>query len=50
MWTEHTDEMLRFLKENHEKRDVIVMPDFFHDRLININYKVALFSSLIATC
>ena len=39
--------MLRFLKENHEKRDVIVMPDFFHDRLININYKVALFSSLI---
>ena len=35
MWTEHTDEMLRFLKENHEKRDVIVMPDFFHDRLIN---------------
>ena len=48
MWTDCKDEMLGFLKENHEKRDVIVMPDFFHDRLINLDYDAARFSSIIA--
>ncbi len=48
MWTDYKGEMLRFLKENHEKRDVIVMPDFFHDRLINLECDAALFSSMIA--
>jgi sugar/nucleoside kinase (ribokinase family) len=48
MWTDYKDEMLRFLKENHEKRDVIVMPDFFHDRLINLDCDAARFSSMIA--
>jgi sugar/nucleoside kinase (ribokinase family) len=48
MWTDYKDEMLRFLKENHEKRDVIVMPDFFHDRLINLDCDATRFSSMIA--
>jgi len=48
MWADCKDEMLRFLKENHEKRDVMVMPDFFHDRLINLDYDAARFSSMIA--
>jgi sugar/nucleoside kinase (ribokinase family) len=48
MWTDYKNEMLRFLKENHEKRDVIVMPDFFHDRLINLDCDAACFSSMIA--
>jgi len=48
MWADYKDEMLGFLKENHEKRDVIVMPDFFHDRLINLDYDAARFSSIIA--
>jgi sugar/nucleoside kinase (ribokinase family) len=39
--------MLGFLKEKQEKCDVIVMPDFFHDRLINLDYDVARFSSMI---
>jgi sugar/nucleoside kinase (ribokinase family) len=48
MWADCKDEMLGFLKENHEKRDVIVMPDFFHDRLINLDCDAARFSSMIA--
>jgi sugar/nucleoside kinase (ribokinase family) len=48
MWTDCKDEMLRFLKENHEKRDVIVMPDFFYDRLISLDCDAASFSSVIA--
>ena len=48
MWTDCKDEMLGFLKENHEKLDVVVMPDFFHDRLINLDCDAARFSSMIA--
>jgi len=48
MWTDCKDKMLGFLKEKQEKRDVIVMPDFFHDRLINLDYGAARFSSIIA--
>ena len=43
----YKDELLGFLKENHEKRNVVVMPDFFHDRLINIDYGADRFSSII---
>ena len=45
--TDYRDELLGFLKENHEKRNVIVMPDFFHDRLINLDYGAARVSSII---
>jgi sugar/nucleoside kinase (ribokinase family) len=48
MGAECKDALLSFLKEDHEKRDVVVMPDFFHDRLITLNYDAACFSSLIA--
>jgi sugar/nucleoside kinase (ribokinase family) len=40
------DELLRFLKQEPEKLDVTVMPDFFYDRLISLNYDVDSFSSL----
>jgi sugar/nucleoside kinase (ribokinase family) len=42
------DELLGFLKKDLEKRDVIVMPDFFYDRLISLDYDAARFSSVIA--
>jgi sugar/nucleoside kinase (ribokinase family) len=42
------DELLSFLKEKQEKLDAVVMPDFFYDRIINLNYDTAQFSSLIA--
>jgi sugar/nucleoside kinase (ribokinase family) len=42
------DELLRFLKEKQEKLDVVVMPDFFYDRLISLDYDAARFSSVIA--
>ena len=42
------DEILNFLKEKHEKLDVVVMPDFFYDRLISLEYDAASFSSIIA--
>jgi len=42
------DELLGFLKEKQEKRDVIVMPDFFYDRLISLDCDAAGFSSAIA--
>ena len=42
------NELLNFLNEKQEKLDVVVMPDFFYDRLISIDYDVASFSSLIA--
>jgi sugar/nucleoside kinase (ribokinase family) len=41
------DELLSFLKQEPEKLDVTVMPDFFYDRLISLNYDVDSFSSLI---
>jgi sugar/nucleoside kinase (ribokinase family) len=42
------NELLRFLKEEHEKIEVVVMPDFFLDRIVNIDYDVKQFSSLIS--
>ncbi len=48
MWADCKDELLGFLKEDHEKLDAVVMPDFFHDRLINLDYDAARFSSMIA--
>jgi sugar/nucleoside kinase (ribokinase family) len=48
MRAECKDEMLSFLKESHEKLNVVVMPDFFHDRLINLDCDAARFSSIIA--
>jgi sugar/nucleoside kinase (ribokinase family) len=48
MWADCKGELLGFLKEDHEKLDAIVMPDFFHDRLINLYYDATRFSSIIA--
>ncbi len=42
------DELLGFLEKDPEKCDVIVMPDFFYDRLISLDYDAARFSSVIA--
>ena len=42
------DELLYFFKEKLKKVHAIVMPDFFYDRLINLDYDVAHFSSVIA--
>ncbi len=41
------NELLSFLKEDHEKLDVVVMPDFFQDRLINLECDATHFSSII---
>ena len=41
-------ELLGFLKKDPEKCDVIVMPDFFNDRLISLDWDAAGFSSAIA--
>jgi sugar/nucleoside kinase (ribokinase family) len=48
MWADCKDEMLRFLKEGNDKLDVVVMPDFFHDRFINLDCDAVRFSSMIA--
>jgi sugar/nucleoside kinase (ribokinase family) len=40
------DELLSFLKQEPEKLDVTVMPDFFYDRLISLNCDADSFSSL----
>jgi sugar/nucleoside kinase (ribokinase family) len=48
MCTDCKDELLGFLKKDPEKCEVAVMPDFFHDRLINLDYDAAGFSSAIA--
>ncbi len=48
MTSEYKCELLRFLKEKHEKLDAIVMPDFFFDRLISLDYDSSRFSSVIA--
>jgi sugar/nucleoside kinase (ribokinase family) len=41
-------ELSSFLKNESKKLDITVMPDFFHDRLISLNYNTDDFSSLIA--
>jgi sugar/nucleoside kinase (ribokinase family) len=42
------NELLNFLNEKQEKLDAVVMPDFFFDRFISIDYDVASFFSIIA--
>ena len=44
---EQKHELLSFLKKEPEKLDVVVMPDFFYDRLISLNYNAAKFSTLL---
>lgn len=41
------DELLSFLKGTPRKLDVVVMPDFFLDRLINLNWDTAGFFSMV---
>ena len=41
-------ELLYFLRAKPKKCNVIVMPDFFLDRLISLNYNTASFSSAVA--
>jgi sugar/nucleoside kinase (ribokinase family) len=42
------NELPSFLERDLEQLDVVVMPDFFFDRLINLDYDAAYFSSVIA--
>jgi sugar/nucleoside kinase (ribokinase family) len=42
------NELLQFLKQKIDEVHAVVMPDFFYDRLINLDYDVARFSSVIA--
>jgi sugar/nucleoside kinase (ribokinase family) len=48
LWTRCKDELLSFLKETPKKLDVVVMPDFFLDRLINLNCDESRFFSMVA--
>ncbi len=41
-------ELLSFLKEDSNKHDVVVMPDFFLDRLVTLDCDASSFSSTIA--
>lgn len=41
-------ELMNFLEEKHEKLDAVVMPDFFYDRLVSLDYSPTRFSSVIA--
>jgi sugar/nucleoside kinase (ribokinase family) len=45
---DYKKELLNFLEEKPKKCNVIVMPDFFLDRLISLNYDTPHFSSLVA--
>jgi len=45
---EWKNDLLGFLKEDPEKHDVVVMPDFFYDRLISLDYDAESFLSVIA--
>jgi sugar/nucleoside kinase (ribokinase family) len=45
---QYKDELLNFLKEEPKKLKAVVMPDFFQDRLINLDWDAAHFSSIIA--
>jgi sugar/nucleoside kinase (ribokinase family) len=46
--TSYKDELLSFLKEAPKKLDAVVMPDFFLDRLINIDLGTPCFFSMVA--
>ena len=45
--TGYKDELLSFLKEAPRKLDAVVMPDFFLDRLINLNCDPTCFFSMV---
>lgn len=45
---EWKNELLAFLKKDPEKHDIVVMPDFFCDRLISLDYDAESFFSAIA--
>lgn len=45
MLEDFLDEVIHFLKSEIEELDVVVMPDFFLDRLINLNCNVQTFSA-----
>jgi hypothetical protein len=40
-------ELLHFLSQNPKPLNVVVMPDFFMDRIINLNYNVQQFTSAL---
>ena len=42
------NELLGFLRKDPEKHDVVVMPDFFYDRIISLDYDTESFFSVIA--
>ncbi|MCW4047352.1 MAG: carbohydrate kinase family protein [Candidatus Bathyarchaeota archaeon] len=42
------NELLRFLKEEPERLEVVVLPDFFLDRIVSLDCDMARFSSMIA--
>lgn len=44
---QYQNELVDYLKKGFEECNVVVMPDFFMDRLINLNYDVSHFSNLI---
>ena len=46
--TDFKDELLHFLIRKQKKLDAVVIPDFFYDRLINLNCDATHFSSIIA--
>jgi sugar/nucleoside kinase (ribokinase family) len=41
------DELLNFLKKELRELNVVVMPDFFQDRIINLDYNVQEFNSVV---
>ena len=47
MQAQYTKRLLDFLKETHRKLDVVVMPDFFLDRIISLNCNPAGFFSTV---
>lgn len=42
------DELLRLIKEDNEKR-VVVMPDFFLDRIVSLCYDVKKFAAVLSS-
>ncbi|MCW4031197.1 MAG: carbohydrate kinase family protein, partial [Candidatus Bathyarchaeota archaeon] len=44
----YKEQLLNFLKKEPKKIDAVIMPDFFLDRLINLGYDAANFSSVVA--
>jgi sugar/nucleoside kinase (ribokinase family) len=47
-WAEYKSEIQSFLESDFKQFEVVVMPDFFLDRLISLSWTVSEFSGLIA--